>query len=243
MKKSLIALAAVLSVILVSGSAFAASSKVAMQVSNEALITQQTNTVMAWTPILTTTLHMPSNQSLLITPSLETALYTNTQVASNGNKSTASASAQIRVKCVITDPNGNQTDALPTELGNGVDNGVAYDCRIQTLSATLQGIITGATANLTTGQVSLVTEPSIIDLILQTQSAHSFNFMFPNVSAGDYTVTVYAMIDTLNGTSPATSGDLSTLTTTAAQAWAAIGVGSLSVEDVGIVNDGTEISM
>jgi len=232
MKKFVLVLAVVMSVCLAFGSAFAASTKVAMQVSNVALIKQTKGTQQQWVPILTTSLHMPSNQSLLITPSLETGLYTDTQVnGKNGATSSATAIAGIRVRCLV---DGNI--ALPSAAGN---EGVVYDYRLQQLTATLGGVINTSTCGFdpVTGLFTCTVTDEMIDLLIDTMSAHSFGFIYPNVSAGDHTVVVQALIDTQTGTTT-TDPALATATATA---YASIGLGSLSVEDVGLVNDGSPL--
>lgn len=238
MKKFLLALAVAISVCLVFGTAFAASSKVAMQCNNVVVMKQAQGDYQKWTPVLTSTLHMPSNQSILITPSFETGLYTDTAVTGkNGSTSTATAIAGIRVRCKLTDSSGNVSYAIPSAPGQ---QGVIYDYRQQQLSATLGGVINLSSCGFdpVTGLFNCTVTPEMIDLLLNTMSAHSFTFIYPNVSAGDYTVTCEALIDC---TTTDTVSD-PTLATANATAYASIGLGSLTVEQVGLVNIGTPLT-
>lgn len=232
MKKLVLALTVVISICFAFGTAFAASTKVAMQVSNVTLIKQTKGTQQQWVPILSTSLHMPSNQSILITPSLETGLYTDTQVSGkNGATSSATAIAGIRIRCLV-----DGKIAIPSAAG---DEGVVYDYRLQQLTATLGGVINLPTCGFdpVTGLFNCTVTDEMIDLLIDTMSAHSFSFIFPNVSAGDHTVVVQALIDTQTS---ATTTDPS-LATATATAYASIGLGSLTAEDVGLVNDGTPL--
>jgi hypothetical protein len=64
-------------------------------------------------------------------------------------------------------------------------------CRIQTISQSISDrtvLVDGASGTCT------FTFTSVIDLILQTASAHSFNFIFPNVGQGIYTVKICAAL-------------------------------------------------
>jgi hypothetical protein len=64
-------------------------------------------------------------------------------------------------------------------------------------------------------------------LVLQTTSAHSFNFIFPKVGVGTYTISIEAAVNT-----NATVGGSGT-----AIAGAAYGLGSLTEESVRMVHD------
>src|SRR5258708_29433288 len=100
--------------------------------------------------IISTTIKVSNSQSLFVTPSLITGLYTNTKTkTSSGGLSTATAEGGVYLRVVLRDPHTGPllrvadpiaacTDAI---LGcvkdtNG-DYGVLLDSRIQTLSKTL----------------------------------------------------------------------------------------------------------
>ncbi|MBO0722537.1 MAG: hypothetical protein J2P41_17060, partial [Blastocatellia bacterium] len=99
-----------------------------------------------WMDIMSTSIKTSQMKDLMMTASLEVGLYTNTLVNSkNGTSDTSSASAGVEVQ-VIIDPGPNQRIADP-----GV---VVFGRRTQTLSATLQGLISGCqTVDPTTGAV------------------------------------------------------------------------------------------
>lgn len=134
---------------------------------------------------LSANIKMPTGKSLLIMGSLETALYTDTSTSSkNGNKSTSSADASIIVKPILTDQSGNIYTVYPER--------VTYNSRLQTLSATFNG--TNCTVDTTTDSTdSPVTcsSPETVDLLLSTMSAHTFNFIAPNLPEGVYTLKFY----------------------------------------------------
>lgn len=130
---------------------------------------------------LSASIKMPTGKSLLIMGSLETALYTDTSTSSKGgNKSTSSADASIIVVPILTDQSGNTFPVYPER--------VTYNSRLQTLSATFNG--TNCTANTTTGVVTC-SSPETVDLLLSTMSAHTFNFIAPNLPEGVYTLKFY----------------------------------------------------
>jgi len=82
--------------------------------------------------VLQTTLKTPNKKDLLIGVSLQTGLYTSTKVSSkNGISDSSEASAKLAVKVII---DNNLEPLFPGE--------VIYDERVQTLTATLGGIIT-----------------------------------------------------------------------------------------------------
>src|SRR6266478_8363312 len=68
---------------------------------------------------------------------------------------------------------------------------------------------------------------STLQLVLDATSAHTFNFIFPNVGVGTYTVSVEAAVNTsasVGGSGTAIAG-------------AAYGLGSMTSESVRLVHD------
>lgn len=189
--------------------------------------------------IMHPTIKVSNSQSLFVTPSLVTGLYTNTAVKTRtGTSSTAVASGGVYLRAVLRDPDTNAVVATAypiencsdlilgcvtgTSGGSGSFWGVVLDSRVQTLSQTLSSCV--ATVNGVNGTCSfnLTTQ-----LILQTTSAHSFGFIFPNVGVGSYIVSIEAAVDsnaTLAGSGVAVGS-------------AAFGLGSVTVESVRLVND------
>ena len=192
-----------------------ASAKATAQVGSMTFVTPA-NT---WTTILSNPIKMASQKDLFINVSLVSSLFTSTTVNSkNGVADTQSATAgvQVRVLC----------DGTPVPPGP-----VVFAKRIQTLSATLQGIISGALTTDATGNViinpALVT-PEQITLILQTMSANSFNFIQASAGVGMHNIQVQVMVNTAS--------------TATASANALVGPGSFTGEEVRLVK-GTEIDL
>jgi len=134
-------------------------------------------------PIMTTSIKVSNSQSLFVTPSLVTGLYTNTAVKTHtsggtGSTSTAVATGGVYLRAVLYDESGNMIVAYPLAACSAgdifgcvavpststTDYGVVLDQRVQTLSQTLSGctVSTGGTCSF-----DLTTQ-----LILQTASAH-----------------------------------------------------------------------
>jgi hypothetical protein len=136
-----------------------------------------------------------------------------------GTTDTSSATANLRVRVLI---DGQVGAAFPSE--------VVYDKRVQTLSVNLGGF--NCTADLTTGAVTCE-DPEVIDLLLNTMAAHHFNFVVPNLTAGDHEVKVQVNLAT------STSAGAGSAT-----AMIEVGVGSVTVEEVRATNnpDGISIS-
>ncbi len=190
-----------------------------------------------YTTVLSTTIKTPNKKDLLIGVSFETGLFTKTTVKSrNGATDTETATATLKVR-VLVDNQQLNPEVAPKE--------VVYDHRLQTLSATLGGVISectdtddfsvvdGVCVDNTPGvltpdgtitvQCECVVTDEIIELILDTMAAHHFNFVAKNLPPGDHTVQVQ-----VQGTTSATSAD--------AEATVTVGRGSLTVEEVRATN-------
>ena len=86
---------------------------------------------MAWTTLLSNTMHTPNNKDVFLTASLESGLYTSTEVKSKGGtKDTSSSFAAVKVRALV---DGQLCD--PGE--------VIFASRSQELSAVFQGLIDG----------------------------------------------------------------------------------------------------
>lgn len=166
-----------------------------------------------WTTILSNTIKTSNQKDLFMCVSLVSALATSTTAKSkNGETDTESANAGVEVRVLV--------DGVPAAPGS-----VVFAKRKQTLSAKLQGIISGALTQDAEGNLiidpTLVTEEEIT-LILETMSANAFGFVMGDVVSGVHRVEVQVMIQT--GTS---SSD--------AAASALVGPGSLTVESVRMI--------
>jgi hypothetical protein len=187
--------------------------------------------------IMTTTMKVSNSQSLFVSTSLVTGLYTNTKTkTSNGSSSTATAEGAVFLRVVLRDPNTGAVVQIADPIADCTDQilgcvqdtngayGVVLDSRVQTLSQTLSNCVV-TVAGTAGGSCNF---NSTLQLVLQTTSAHSFNFIFPNVGVGTYTISVEAAVNT-NATVPSGSGT--------AIAGAAYGLGSLTAESVRMVHD------
>jgi hypothetical protein len=154
-----------------------------------------------------------SSPGLLVTPSLDTGLYTNT-----GN-SGVSQTAAVVVVVTDTPTSGspvtltpNQTCVVTDDTTNAQACGVVYDERFQQLTARF-GMF------------------SFDKLVLSTMSAHSFNFTEGNVPGGTHTIQVNWYFGCDDGTGTLRTSSCATMLgpNTAA---ACAGPGTLTVQQV-----------
>ena len=190
--------------------------------------------------VMSSTIKVSNSQSLFVSPSLVTGLYTQTTVKSKpgGGASQAVAEGGVYMRAIITNQaTGVVQVAYPvaackpsilgcySPTGSGPDYGVILDQRIQSLTQDITqcvvNVVVGGTPGTGSCNFDLTT-----DLILSTTSAHSYNFIFPNVGVGVYTVDIQLGVDAnanVSGSGTAIGG-------------AAYGLGSLTVEGVRLVN-------
>jgi hypothetical protein len=186
--------------------------------------------------IMSSTIKVSNSQSLFVSPSLVTGLYTQTKTNTRtGTTSTAVGQGGVYLRAIVTNQSTGAKQigypvaaCLPGILGcqqasNG-DFGVTVDSRIQTLTQAISDCIV-TIDGLTAGTCDFT---STIDLILSTTSAHTFNFIFPSVGVGVYTVEIQAAVN--SGASVSGFGGTAT-------GAAAYGLGSLTVESVRLVHD------
>lgn len=205
-------------------------SKFSATLSKTALMNETTN---GSAVVMDTMIHTANKKELLIGVSLETGLYTQTEVkGKNGEKDTASAMAGIEVTVYV--------DGVPAEPGT-----ITFNQREQELTAVLGGVIESCTFDTdqdgdgtTDDSLTVVIEDDCvvtdeeIELIQSTMSAHHFNFVAPDLYAGDHVITVEAAIAT-----DSSSGSGS------ANATGLVGKGSLTVETVQAINQDGGISV
>jgi hypothetical protein len=218
-KTILIALAVVIVVALgaaaaVVGSEGQPAAKATAKVGKITVIGKETD--MGWTTILSNTIKTPNQKDLFIDVSLECGLYTKTKVKSKGGvPDTSMAEAVVLVRVLV--------DGEKAEPGR-----VVFARRAQTLTAKFQGLMEGA---MTVEDGQVVIDPDELDfevlkLILDTMTANSFNFITDDLSAGEHTIEVQAKIKT------ATEAEEGS-----AQAWATVGKGSVTIEEVRMIQD------
>jgi hypothetical protein len=205
--KKLIALgmAIVLLLSLGVGGAFAAdnnpnaSAKATAQVKDVTILDWSESDV-DWTNVLTQTIKTANKKDLFIDVSLECGLYTKTKAKSKDFEvGTATATAAIDVRVLVDGEPASPSD-------------VTFNARTQTLTVKFAGLFDEGTETWTEEEV---------ELILDTMSANSFNFVIADLSSGVHTVTVQAKIDT----------DVDGI----AEAKATIGNGSVTIEEVRMI--------
>jgi len=194
--------------------------------------------------VMGSTVKVSNSQSLFANASLVTGLYTNTLVTTRPSKtsggtntSTATATGGVYLRAALLDaPNGNViaygypaaacNSAVLGCSGTGADSGVILDSRVQTLTQSLSDCVVNVTVSGVAG-TGTCDFTSTIQLILQTTSAHSYNFIFPNVGVGTYYLSIQAAAD---------SGAVVPVGAGSAVGGAAYGLGSLTVESVRMVH-------
>jgi hypothetical protein len=159
------------------------------------------------TMMLDTFIKTPNSQftTLLITPSLVTGLFNNTEVTGAMENSANSATVKVFVTL----------DGNPVAPASTGSPGIIYDERFQQLSSNVFDSIAGCA----------MTNNCNIDLVESTLAAHSFNFVAPNVGGGNHHLVVSWDFEcTNNGTSAPCSMAYTTNT-----AGACAGPGSVTV--------------
>jgi hypothetical protein len=158
--------------------------------------------------LLDTTIKTPNSQftTLLITPSLVTGLFTNTEVTQSMESSAVSAAVKVAVTL----------DGQPVAPATTASPSIIYDQRFQQLSTNVFDQI--ATCS--------VMNNCSIDLVESTLAAHSFNFVAPNVGGGTHRLQVSWTFDCTDNTG---AGVPCTTVYTANTAGACAGPGSVTV--------------
>jgi len=188
---------------------------------------------------LAATLQTPNSSQTTIDlrPSFVTGLYTNTQVSKNNTTSITSSSAFAQVRVHVT-MDGNPV-APDLTNGSGGTVGVVYDARFQQLSTNVFGAISAC--------ATTTTSPGcFIDLVLSTLSAHSMDFVAPNVGGGSHALKVTTEMDcfvnaTINGVITPVQTDCDNPPFSPNSAAACEGPGVLTVEQVKNFNNNSTI--
>jgi len=161
--------------------------------------------------LLETYIKTPNSKftTLLITPSLVTGLFTNTAVTTSMPTSANSAAVVVKVT-LDGNPVLPETTASPS---------VIYDQRFQQLSTNIFDRIAGCE-----------NDPECnIDLVMSTLSAHSFNFIAPDVGGGTHNLKVeWEFVCTDNNGNPTPCTQAYTVNT----AGACAGPGTVTVQQV-----------
>ena len=176
------------------------------------------------------TIKVPQDKELLVGLSAEVLLYTDTSIkGKDGGTARALAYAAARVT-VGACPTGTMTDCVIAEPG-----GVTLNDRFQILEGTLGGVLSECTDSNGDGIIS-VDECTLTDeeigLVLDTLSAHHFNFVLPDMDQGEYDVIAVFGTQACN--------DISSEGDAEAYAFAGAGIGKymLTVQQVRATRDG-----
>jgi hypothetical protein len=230
MKRLLTSLMAMSFIVALGASAFAQSSGnfTADIAETQCTLATDTGTLgngLAGDTVLKGTIKTPnsSQTALLITPSLVTGLFTNTNISgsSGGGKQSSSATAQIQVQVTL--------DNNPVPPATNGNPSVTYDERFQQISTNLFNQISECTSS----------SPCNLDLLLSTLSAHSFNFVAPSVGGGTHTIEVTWTINCyVNGISVACSQS-----STTSSAAGCVGPGTLTIQQVQNFSQDSTISI
>ena len=185
-----------------------------------------------WYQIFEQVIKTPTGKDLFIDVSLECGLTTNTKVMSRAlNKAVAEAEAVVKVQVLV--------DGEPVKV-NGIPNDpseIIFARRHQTLIAEFAGDF--STCEVEEGEIVITEEcldPESLQLILDTMQANSFNFIAPDLVAGEHTVTVMAKLSYMkNGYEVVPIEEDEPQTTGKAAAAAYLGNGSVTIEVVRMI--------
>jgi hypothetical protein len=188
-----------------------------------------------WVTLFTQTIKTPQDKDLFIDVSLECGLTTDTTVMSKKlTRAMATAEAIVEVRVLVDDDfvavNGNTTP----------DTDITFARREQQLIAEFAGDFSECmttdpdTGLFTVDWACADAEPETLQLILKTMQANSFNFVVPDLNAGEHTVQIQAKL------SYVASGNLEqeTIDTEAeglSFAKAYLGNGSVTIETVRMI--------
>lgn len=194
------------------------SAKVTANVGN----IKQVDAGAGWVKIMENGIKTANAKDLFVDVSLECGLTTDTFVSSKVlARAKAVAEAVVSVKVEL--------DGAPILPGD-----VTFARREQTLIAHFAGDLT-ACIDPNTGTIDIsdpnCIAPEDLQLILDTMSANSFNFIAPDVSVGSHTLSVYAKVVVVETT------ETEVYATADAWAHAYVGKGSVTVEEVRMIKD------
>jgi hypothetical protein len=158
---------------------------------------------------LTCVIKTSNVSDLIVSVNMECALVTDVKIKGTGQQESSTSLADIRVRVLVDNGDGVWTPVLPD---NG--DGITFASRKMTLTGLLWS----------GSQLLLELPEQFIQIWEKTGSAHSFDFLVPNVGVGVHNVKVQIMTDTQAGYEGADIG-------------ATIGDATLVVEAVRLVNN------
>lgn len=200
--------------------------------SGEAGVTNEGDT--GWTTLFTQVIKTPNGKELFINVSLEAGLTTDTTVMSKKLvQAVAEAEAVIAVQVLV--------DEKPVPVNGNGDSDITFARRTQTLKAQFAGDISGCLMLNDDGSIVVdwaCVAPETLQLILDTMQANSFNFIAPNLVAGEHTVKVQAKLYyKASGNQAQETIDQAVVTMAQGNAFAKayLGNGSVTVETVRMI--------
>jgi len=190
-----------------------------------------------WATLFTQTIKTPQDKDLFIDVSLECGLTTDTTVMSKKlSRAVATAEAIVEVQVVV--------DGVAVAVNGTGDTDITFARREQTLIAEFAGdFSTCMTADLVSGEVTVDWECAgleTLQLILDTMQANSFNFVVPDLDAGEHTVQVEAKLSYVaSGNLEQETIDLEAVTMAEGFSFAKayLGNGSVTIETVRMIKD------
>ena len=189
-----------------------------------------------WTQIFTQDIKTPNGKELFINVSLECGMTTDTTVMSKKlARAVAEAEAVVEVRVLI--------DGVPVPVnGNDpADTDITFARRNQKLIAEFAGDFSDCMTVDETGKVIVdwtCADYETLQLILDTMSANSFNFIAPNLSADLHTVAIEAKLSYKadgNLVQEEIEGELYDMAEGHAVARAYLGNGSVTIETVRMI--------
>ena len=144
-----------------------------------------------WETLFTQTIKTPQDKDLFIDVSLECGLTTDTTVMSKKlTRAIATAEAIVEVQVLV--------DGVAVAVNGTGDTDITFARREQSLIAEFAGDFSNCmTSDLVTGDVTVDWECAgleTLQLILDTMQANSFNFVVPDLVAGEHTVQIQAKL-------------------------------------------------
>lgn len=230
------------------------SAKATAQCGNVSVVPLTENGNGSWTEIFSQVIKTPTGKDLFIDVSLECGLTTNTKVMSKMlEKALANAEAIVKVQVKV--------DGNPVMVNGSGDSAIVFARRQQTLIAEFAGLYdlwdpecvqveyacVGGTGETCEGGTQVVTgitfsddpecfDPESLQLILDTMTANSFNFIAPDLVAGEHTVSVEAKLE-YDADYEINDQFVEPADVTFSAASAYLGNGSVTIETVRMIKD------
>ncbi len=222
------------------------SSKAAAAVADINLIYNHSDGDSPWTTVLGTSIKTSAQKDLFMQINMECALETETTVSNSNNlldpeaftTDTSRAEARVEIRVLIDGVAGETAVSESITVGRVAAPGdVTYCYRKQEQEAKFGGIMYNCDAD--GDGTATLSECSVADetlrLLQETMTANSFGFILSELGTGTHDIQVQARLqtDTYDENNP----DASNEADIPAKSSAALGLGSMTVEEVRLVKD------